>query len=326
MKTMVLTLFTVLLLQACGNNSTSDNLLSAAPYKALTDSIQESPENADLYYRRGVILYKNNQFPHAQSDLQRAWELAPNEQHALSLATILSKKHSDTAHLFLQRASEKLPQSVALKINLAKSWQEKGNVAEAMKITESVLSHYPNSIDALLLKAELLKANNNHTAALQALERAYNLSPFDAELVHNLAFEYAQSKNKRALVLADSLIRADINALHAEPYYFKGIYYESVGNHTEAIKQLDEAIKHDYYFLDAHMEKGQIFYNQKKYNEALKAFQLAITITPTFADAYFWLGKTKEALGQKAEAKMDYQRAYGLDKSMTEAKQAADKL
>jgi hypothetical protein len=31
-------------------------------------------------------------------------------------------------------------------------------------------------------------------------------------------------------------------------------------------------------------------------------------------------------MGNKDEAKLAYQRAYGLDKSLTEAKEAADKL
>jgi hypothetical protein len=31
-------------------------------------------------------------------------------------------------------------------------------------------------------------------------------------------------------------------------------------------------------------------------------------------------------MGQKEEAKLNYQRAYGLDNSFTEAKEAADKI
>ena len=99
-----------------------------------------------------------------------------------------------------------------------------------------------------------------------------------------------------------------------------------MGNASEAIKNFDEAIRRDYYFLDAYMDKGQTLYDQKNYKAALSVFNLAATITPTYADAYFWMGKTKEALGNKAEAKLDYQRAYGLDKTMTEAKESAEKL
>jgi len=38
------------------------------------------------------------------------------------------------------------------------------------------------------------------------------------------------------------------------------------------------------------------------------------------------MGKCQEAVGQKDEAKLNYQRAYGLDKTFTEAKEAADRI
>jgi hypothetical protein len=38
------------------------------------------------------------------------------------------------------------------------------------------------------------------------------------------------------------------------------------------------------------------------------------------------MGRCQEALGQKTEAKMNYDRAYGLDKSFIKAKEAAEKI
>jgi hypothetical protein len=36
--------------------------------------------------------------------------------------------------------------------------------------------------------------------------------------------------------------------------------------------------------------------------------------------------KIKQSLGNKDEARLNYQRAYGLDKTLTEAKDSADRL
>ena len=326
MRNLIGIILFITVLSACTNAENASTLLSKEPYNKLTDSIEQAPNKADLYYKRGVLLYQNNEVAYAQSDLQKAWALEPTEEHALSLTTLLAKKHSDSAINFLQSALQRLPQSVALQVSLARGYQQKGNLQQALTQCNQVLAQHPNSIDALLLKADLLKTLNQESEALETLERAYRLAPFDAELVHNLAFAYAETRNSKVLALADSLIASDITGIHAEPYYFKGLFYANTGNRTEALKQLDAAIQHDYYFLDAYMEKGQLYYNNKQYAEALKTFQLATTVTPTFADAYYWLGKTKEAMGDKKEAKLDYQRAYGLDKSLTEAKQAADKL
>ncbi|MBL0270139.1 MAG: hypothetical protein IPP99_16150 [Chitinophagaceae bacterium] len=47
---------------------------------------------------------------------------------------------------------------------------------------------------------------------------------------------------------------------------------------------------------------------------------MALTISPSFLSAYYWIAKCQEALGKKEEAKVNYLRAYELDKSMKEAK------
>jgi len=174
--------------------------------------------------------------------------------------------------------------------------------------------------------SELLKQQDKTNEAIAVLETAYTYAPGDVELVHTLAFDYADSKNPKALTLSDSLIAADLSKRQPEPYYFKGLYHENHGNYSQAINFFNEAISRDYYFIDAYLDKGQCYYEQKKYNEAIKTFRLAITVSPTNATSYYWLAKTEEAIGEKQEAKLDYQRAYGLDKTLKEAKEAADRL
>jgi tetratricopeptide (TPR) repeat protein len=319
--------FSLTLFASCSNNDGATNaVLEGPPYNNITDSIDNEPKNAALYFKRGALLYKNNQLQLAEQDVKKAWNLSPTEEYGLSVANILSKKNQDSAIVFLQKATQQLPQSIALKVDLARKLFEKNENQKALEQTNDVLTAYPNQIDALLLKADILKEENQPAEALATLEKAYSFAPFDVELSYNLAFEYAQNKNAKALTLSDSLLSKETEQTHAEPYYFKALYYENTGNTKAAIDQLNKAIQHNYYFLDAYMEKGEILYSQKKYNEALQTFSLAITVSPTFADAYYWMGKTQEALNQKAEAKLSYQRAYGLDKSLTEAKAAAAKL
>ena len=312
---------------ACNDSSSAgDAVLQQPPYKPLTDSLRLQKNNADLYYRRGVLLFENNQFPYAEQDIRKAWNLARKETYALGMAQVLAKKNTDSSIHFLQSAVQQLPNSIALKVSLATQLHNKGENDNALAICQKILQEYPAQIDALVLQAQILKDEHKDAEALATLEKAYSYAPFDVELSYNLAFEYAQQKNAKALHIADSLIQMDSSHTHAEPYYFKALYYEYTGHMATALQYLDEAVQHDYYFLDAYMEKGQILYGQKKYSEALKTFGLATTVSPTFADAYLWQGKSKEAMGNKAEAKLDYQRAYGLDPSLTEAKQAAARL
>jgi tetratricopeptide (TPR) repeat protein len=221
---------------------------------------------------------------------------------------------------------QRLPRSISLQIGLARGYQQKGDLQQALAVCDQVLVLYPNSIDALLLKAEVFKQQNNHAAALQMLEKAYSYAPFDVELAYNLAFEYAEAKNSKVIPLTDSLMRSDTTGKQAQPYYLKGVYFANTGNVAQALTYYNEAIAHDYNFYDAYMDKGTLLYDHHRYKEALDVFGLVNRITPTYASSYYWAGRCYEAMGNKANAKLAYQRAYGLDKDLVEAKEAADRL
>jgi len=314
---------------ACSGNKNSkgQEILSQPPYDKISDSIDKTPKNAPLYLRRGTLLYNNGEVALAENDLRTAWQLDPKEEeYALRLTTILKQRNADTAIAFLQDALKRLPTSIGLQILLARGYQSKNQLEKSLTMCNDVIKKYPGQLDALTLKAEILKQQNKNDEALSVLEQAYTYAPGDVDLVHQLAFEYAEAKNPRVLLLADSLIKVDVEKHHAEPYYFKGLYHENKGNYKEAIKYFDEAIQHDYNFLDAYLDKGQTYYDQKKYSDALKTFQFTTTVFPSEALPYYWIAKSQQALGNNNEARLNYQRAYGLDKTLTEAKDSADHL
>src|SRR5258705_512337 len=155
---------------------------------------------------------------------------------------------------------------------------------------------------AIMLKSDLLDKKQNTKESIATLEKAYAIAPQLLELNFNLAFKYAQDKNLKVISLCDSLIKKDSLNIHPEPYYFKGVYYYNTGNKEKAIELFDLAIVHEYNFLDAYIDKGRTLYEMKKYNEAFATLQRAASITPTFADAYYWMGKCQEAIGEKDEA------------------------
>lgn len=317
----------ILVLASCNNNGdTSDNLLQKPPYNKLTDSIKLAPNRAELYYHRGSQLYYNNQFAHAEQDLRTAWQLDPKEEYALSLTTVLKEKNTDSAIAFLQTAINKLPNSIALKIGLARGYQQKGTPDKSLQICDNIIQQYPNQIDALLFKAEILKNQNQTTDALAIMEKAYDYAPGDKEIAYDLAYDYAEAKDAKALKLADSLSKHDSSETNVRATYIIATYYKNIGNNNEALKNYDAAIVKDFNFMDAYLDKGQLLYNMKRYADAQKVFETAQRVSPSTADFFFWIGKTQEAQGHKEDAKLNYQRAYTLDKTMTEAKQAADRL
>ena len=319
----------VILISSCndkGTDSPYGEILNQAPYSGLTDSIKQQPQNDDFYFRRAVLLNSNN-FPEpALADFKKAWALKKDEKYAFGLGNLLLDKKPDSAILFLNEALRELPNSFLLQLTLARSLNAQNKADEALKICNDMLQKNPEQVDVLKMKADILDKKGNKSETISTLEKAYNLTPFDVELNYMLALKLAESGNSRVINLCDSLIRADSLQIHAEPYYYKGIYYSSINDKAKAIAFFDNAIKIDYNFLEGYIEKGSVLYEMKKYEEALAIFNLCLTVSPKFADAYYWIAKCQEAIGKKEEAKLNYERAYSLDKSLTEAKAAADKL
>ncbi len=216
--------------------------------------------------------------------------------------------------------------SLAARISVAQEFQQKGQYDKAMAIADSILKKFPGELDALSLKAEILKTQNKQAEALAVLEKAYRLQPRDKELAYDLAYEYAEQKNKKALSLTDTLLKYDKTETAARAWYIKATYYNNLGNEAEALKNYSAANNADYNFIDAYLDKGQLLYKQKRFDEALKTFAIGQKVSPATAEFYFWVAKAQEALGNKLDAKTNYERAYALDKEMKEAKEAAERI
>jgi tetratricopeptide (TPR) repeat protein len=96
--------------------------------------------------------------------------------------------------------------------------------------------------------------------------------------------------------------------------------------YDSALVQFDEVIRRDWKMTDAYIEKGIIMYERKKYDEALKVFNMTVTVSNTDADGYYWLGRTYEATGKIQDAITNYERAVALDSTFTEARAALRRL
>jgi len=328
-KVFISVLVLLILVSECNNNSDSspyEEILSRPPYSKLTDSIRQNSSDPELYYRRGMLLYKNNNNPPALADLRKAWSLNKREIYAMNISNILMQEKPDSAVSFLQQALETLPESIPLRINLVRAYADEQKTDEALNVCDMILKKHPEHVGVLMMKSDLLDQKSDSMGSLHALQQAYRFAPANEDLCYNLAFKYAQNKDPKALTLCDSMLRNDTISKKAEPYYFKGVYYSNVNDKAKALDFFNKAIENDYNFLDAYMDKGRTEFDLKKYSDAAKVFQLVQKISSTYADAYYWLGRCQESLGQKQDAKLNYERAYGLDKSLTEAKEAADRL
>ena len=225
-----------------------------------------------------------------------------------------------------QQLIAQYPDSLILRENLIEYYRENDDYDKALSATDEMIKK--DSLDARLwdIKATLYFENEDTLNAITSFKRAIALNP-DPQYIMSLGSLYAQTKNPLAIAMADSLVRDPKSDAAKESFFIKGLYYSSVGNNNKAINYLDSSLAVDYTFTFAYREKAICLYNMGKYNDALAVLAKAIEVVNTYDEAYYWMGRCNEKLGNKDQAIKDYQTALQIDNNdYPEAKDALSKL
>src|SRR5687768_11204393 len=125
-----ITVFSALfILFACNNKkevSPYDDILTRQPFAPLTDSIAKDPQKDELWFRRAVLLNKDNHPGPALADFRQAWALKKDERYAFGISTLLLDKKPDSARIFLNDALKELPGNFLLQLTLARAHDAQG--------------------------------------------------------------------------------------------------------------------------------------------------------------------------------------------------------
>lgn len=296
------------------------------PFAGLTDSINKFPGNISLLMRRAELLSQHDRYELAYNDYREVYQRDSSE--AVTLAYInnlfLVNKPREAMRL-LESGAKRFPGNPDFRRRLSEAYLQLGRSQEALAQYDNMLREDSLNFEAWYEKGMLLVEMNDTANAIAALAKSYALQPLSMSgLV--LANLYAETKDPRAVEVADEIISKDTLTETLDPIFIKGIYYSNTKQYPQAIEQFDKCIRADWKFTDAYIEKGIILYEQKNIDEALQTFKMANTVSSTNADAYYWQGRCYELAGKKDEAIDNYARAATLDRDFIEAKQALDRL
>lgn len=225
----------------------------------------------------------------------------------------------------IKKEVQEHPDSLMLKVNLIEAYRNEGYYDSAISIASQELVKDSGSAYLWNIKATLYFENNDTINAINSLEHAINIYPLPDYLVA-LGTVYAEVKSKKALKIADELLRSNKIKSGKDAYFIKGIYYNYINETQKAIAYLDSCLSLDFTYMYAYREKAIALYNEKKYEDAIKVLKRAVTIQNNFDEGYFWMGKCYEKLNRKNDAIESYQTALLYDKDYIEARNALDRI
>jgi tetratricopeptide (TPR) repeat protein len=309
----------------------ADSVLHHPPYSALTDSIGQAKISdpaglAGLYFRRGELLSQNNLHEMAGEDYRKSLDLHGDEATTLRYSqTLWITGHSNGAIRVLKEGMAKFPGNGNFPRLLADLYLQSGRPGEARALYDNMLKGDSLNFEAWYERGLLLEKTGDTAGAVVALKRAYGLQPVNTYALE-LAHVYAEKGNSLALSLCDEVLRKDSTKELLDPLFIKGIYYANTRQDNKAIVQFDSCISRDWKFTDAYLEKGIILFKRKQIAQALEVFNMTVTVSNTYPDGYYWIGRCLEAEGRDQEAVIYYQQALALDKEFTEAADRIKKL
>lgn len=224
----------------------------------------------------------------------------------------------------LKALVEKYPDSSVLVETLVQYYRDVSSYEKAISLADQQVIKDSTNTRWWDIKGTLQFENNDTIGAIHAFEKAADLVA-DPQYIISLGTLYAQTKDARALVMADALLQSKA-AAEKESYFIKGLYYSYSNEKEKAIGFFDKCLQISYTYMSAYTEKALALYDLKKYPEALAVVDKGITLQNNYDEGYYYRGRILEKLGRTPEAIEAYQSALMYDPGYIEAKDALAKL
>jgi tetratricopeptide (TPR) repeat protein len=211
------------------------------------------------------------------------------------------------------------PDSVALRLRLVDALDSLGKYDNALFQLDTLLRKDSTNFGLWYKQAHLKEFNGDTVGAIQSYSKAAKIYT-TPDVLLALGNLYAEQKDNKALVAVANVSAMRLGRTYQSHCDFiAGVYFARTLQYPKAIAAFNQCIGNNYSYMEAYMEKGFIYYDQKQLKEAIQIFQTTITIKNNYADGYYWLGKSLEAAGNKQEAVDQYTRALALDANLKEA-------
>lgn len=204
------------------------------------------------------------------------------------------------------------PASVEIRLLQAEIYVFDNQFEEAHEILNSLYEIQPHNSEIYIQKANIFSKTDDHIKAVELLNQALELTEDQADVYNLIGMEYLFIEDYRLakvnFIKCLELDDTDYSALYNIIYCF-----DFLKENEAAIDFLNHFLNSNPYSEVAWHQVGKQYFDIKKYDKALAAFDFAIISDELFVGAYLEKGKVLEKLGKYNEAIENYQITLELD-------------
>lgn len=195
---------------------------------------------------------------------------------------------------------------------------QNGQLAEAVKIYEQVLSQNSEHIQALHFLGVIAYQNQNPTLAVKLIGQSISLKPDYAEAHCHLGLSFQSLELfDKALESFDKAI--SINPNFAQAHNNMGVVLQKLKRFEDSCESFRQAIRLEPRTAGPHFNLANSLKQVAQLPQAIESYEKAIEMEPSYAQAYNNKGVVLKELGQLQRAAISFVRAYEIRPDYAEA-------
>lgn len=200
----------------------------------------------------------------------------------------------------------------------AETFRYQGLNAEALELCTAVLDADRGNIEALLLRGQVLIAEDRLDEAQRDFNQAVKRQPKNAlALVGRARVQLARDNQSQAKADAQKALKltdaaADGENANADTWYARGVAKVILQNDT-ALQDFVMALSLNPALMDAHSERAHLYVAEGRRADALDQLSRAAQVRPDYAMGYLARARIHYEIGNLSESVADLDRALAIN-------------
>lgn len=292
----------------------NDSMPDSVKLEALDINIEKSPDDHELLAARARVLLNLNRVGEANSDIDKAINLAPENVGYQLLKADICFKNGDTKGCYsaLEKAETLSPNSQEVQLKMGEITFYSRDYDRSMKYLSKVTEQDANNRTALFMKGFIYKEQGDTASAVQLFRRICDKFPDYAPAFEELGVLYAARNENMALEYLNTALQLEPS--NTNVLYALALFYQER-------EDLEQAETYYRQVLDLKPENTDAWHNlgyielvyYMDYDRAIEFFTKAIENDAQYISAYANRGCAYELKGDIKNARADFDAALSLN-------------
>ena len=291
----------------------SDSLSNISAVKEISKSIEDNPEDPELYYQRAQIYVAEKYLNRAEDDYREAYRLdSSNALYAFSLArTLYAMNATKESATWYEKAIVLKPDYGEAMMKLADLYFLVKEHQKSIQLLNNLRKLNPEEATIYHMMGLNFKELGDTSRAIYHFQTAIENDPTDYESTLYIANLYAGKKKSIAFEYFAAALKLKPKGVDA--YFGRAVFNQQIKNYKSALIDYRRVIDLDPQNYLAYYNVGYINYENGFMDEALRNWNICTQMNPMYANAFYMKGLVFEERKNKQEARIQYKVALDLD-------------